>query len=463
MNEDSVGNLKAISSLDLRLKNMGECHDAQRAALHDPAFANKWQEVQHLKEDSEGRLRILKEEMQIREELARVQAKPGTQLELDAAKKKLTWHLKSYPLYYGSFQMVSDPCFQCGAGLKKLRNPSYGVKKDVEGKKKRRNERFLLIREARATAAKMPDGNEKRTILKAADDFVGNIDGAEKAILSRDAYHYTDKKIKAEGAPTGYSRASEHPEMLRKYGISKDMLEPAKSKFRAELYIPDPEVFGTDTRPVIILKGTDPGCLEDFKADLLQARGKATGYYDQAIALGKILSKYTRGEFEAAGHSLGGGMASAIGTITGCPTTVFNPAGLHPNTVAPYNKNITNDTSNISAFVVKGEALNSSQDAANGLGRRMMLSSAKSQLPQLSPARLAPLLVGAQLSSVPSQVGSRINLPAQIGFRLPHTMERHSMDTVISSIEQEKRKNQRELRQLLLQNRRVTNGTENLG
>ncbi|GFO57531.1 hypothetical protein GMSM_45380 [Geomonas sp. Red276] len=142
------------------------------------------------------------------------------------------------------------------------------------------------------------------------------------------------------------------------------MLAPPKSNFRAELYIPDKEVFGADAKPVIVFKGTDPNCLEDCQADYAQARGKTSSYYKQAIKLGQRLNDFMGGQFESAGHSLGGGMASAVGTVTGCRTTVFNPAGLHPNTVALYNKNVTTDSANVSAFVVEGEVVNSSQDAA---------------------------------------------------------------------------------------------------
>ena len=462
MSEEILGNLRAINSINRRMRIMENCHEAQRAVLRDPAFADKRQEeVRRLKEVSEGRLKALKGEALIREELAKAQAKSG--IVLEAIKKKLADHLKGYPLYYGSLQKISDPCFKCGAGLKKLRNPSFGVTKDIQGKKKRRMERLALIREARATAAKMQDGNEKRSLLKDADDFARNIDGAEKAILSRDVYHYTDEKINAEGAPVGYSRGSENSEILKKYGIPRELLEPNKSKFRAELYIPDPEVFGAGAKPVLVFKGTDLNCLEDYNADLSQASGNGSDYYKKAIKLGNFLNKKTYGKFEVAGHSLGGGMASAVGTVTGCQTTVFNPAGLHPNTVASYNKNVMGDTLNVSAFVIKGEVLNSSQDAINSLGHRLMLASANSQMPLLSVARLAPLLVGAQFSSIPSQVGSRTNLSAQIGFKTPNPIKRHSIDTVISSIEQEKKENMKLLRQLLLPDRRVTYDLEYLG
>lgn len=309
----------------------------------------------------------------------------------------------------------------------------------------------------------MPTGDEKSRILKAADDFTRNMNAAEKAVLSRDVYHYTDDKIRAEGAPAGYLRGSENPEMLKAYGISRDMLEPKDCKFRAELYIPDAEVFGPDAKPVIVFKGTDLSCLEDCKADVVQASGKTNEYYERAINLGNVLSMNTGGKFESAGHSLGGGMASAVGVVTGCLTTVFNPAGVHQNTVTPYIKNVLNDASSVSAFVVKGEVLNSGQDAANTLGRKMVLSSTRSRLPFWSPHRLAQLMVGVELSSVPIQIGLRTNLPLGDGLKSPNIVDRHAMETVIPSIEQEKRKDQSTLRQSLIQNKGVIYEKQNVG
>lgn len=147
-------------------------------------------------------------------------------------------------------------------------------------------------------------------------------------------------------------------------------------------------------------------------------------------------------------------MASGAGVVTGGPTTAFNPAGLHPNTVAPYGKDVTADASNVSAFVVDGEILNSGQDAASRLARNMLVFSGESQLPFMSPIRLTPLIVGARLSKVPTQVGSRTTLPAENGSNAPDIVSRHLMDAVINSLEQEKKKDQTTLRQSLQQNRR---------
>jgi hypothetical protein len=447
MSEALSANLNAITSLKQRLVNLNNCLHAQRAALNDPAYADSGPQVKKLEKESEVQIRLVREELLIRENLAAVQQQPGNHRGVEAQKKLLAHHVRSHPLCYGSFQKAADPCFICGAGLRRLRNPLYSERKNVQGKKQRRQERFELIRAARANAAKMPEGDARRKVLKAADDFSRNIDGAEKAVLSRDAYHFTDKKIKREGAPTGYLRGSEHPELLAKYRISKDQLVPPNSNFRAEIYFPDPEVFGADAKPILAFKGTDLTCPDDDIADVLQAGGNSSIYYKQAIELGQLLA--TKGQFEVTGHSLGGGMASAVGMITGCFTTIFNPAGLHPKTVAPYIKKTLSDQSQISSYVVEDEILNAGQDTANRLGQRMLVSSSQSSRPLLTPSRLASVVVGVQLSSIPSSVGARTILPSVIGGKKPNILSRHLMKTVIASLEQEKKKDQTFLKNTL--------------
>ena len=156
-------------------------------------------------------------------------------------------------------------------------------------------------------------------------------------------------------------------------------------------------------------------------------------------------------------------MGSAVGVITGCDATVFNPAGLHINTVAPHKKNVTTDASSVSAFVVDGEIVNSSQDVANIVGTRLILYSAKSPQPFLSPVRIATLVVGVKSLAVPSHVGLRRNLPSHIGLRSPNILSRHSMVTVLVSIEQEKQKDKMTLRQSLQQYPRAIHGSCNVG
>src|ERR1700761_4002220 len=123
--------------------------------------------------------------------------------------------------------------------------------------------------------------------------------------LAADAY----KSAKGEGSPpAGWIRASEHPEKLREFApklgwTDADIaaaLQPDKSGFRAEVYLPDPKVLGPGYEPVVAFKGSSgevkaPGgtrdtTQEDFLANNFpQSVGMETDYYDRAMRLAKDL------------------------------------------------------------------------------------------------------------------------------------------------------------------------------
>lgn len=199
----------------------------------------------------------------------------------------------------------------------------------------------------------------------------------EMAALSADVY----EAAKGEGhPPKGWVRASEHPDLLRKYaaqlGMSDeqmlDRLKPDKSGFRAEIYLPDPNVLGPGYKPSVVFKGSSGQVLtshglrdtttEDFLANNgPQAIGLETDYYTRAMNLAAEL-KLARADFELAGHSLGGGLASAASAVAGMPATTFNAAGLHPNTAARYAEqhglSVYDVSQRITAYQVQGELLN---------------------------------------------------------------------------------------------------------
>ncbi|WP_306534997.1 type VI secretion system tip protein TssI/VgrG [Geobacter sp.] len=330
------------------------------------------------------------------------------------------------------------------AGAKALAaKPARPVRKlspAEQGKKERRAARFQLIADARKKAATMKEP-DKSTVLKAADDFKQNIDGAEKAVLSADAYHYVND---VGAVPVGYLRGSESPLRLPK-GITKEMLAPRGSGFRAEIYYPDKEILGPDAKPVLVFKGTTSR--EDWKNNFQQGLGKESDYYKKAMNLASLMNQATNGNFEIAGHSLGGGMASAAGVITGAPTTTFNPAGLHNNTVAAYGKSRA-DGKHIMDYIVKGEVLNAGQDGITTVGSKMVEKGIS--LGGITGPAIA--MAGAKVlaDSPPTHVGKEIPLPGKVGasgkevlFRDP--ISRHSMGSTIPAIEAVKEQNRRTL------------------
>lgn len=189
--------------------------------------------------------------------------------------------------------------------------------------------------------------------------------------------------------PAGWTRASTDPAALRAAGFElsdatvRDLLQPPESGFRAEIYIPDKRVFGEDAKPVVVYKGStgeivDPLAPdgkresggEDFLNNGQQGIGMRSDYYDRAMRLASIVNQERPGGFEIAGHSLGGGMASAASAVTGARATTFNAAGLHPATPARFaedNGLPTFDTQQtVHTYQTTGEVLN---DVQNGMHR----------------------------------------------------------------------------------------------
>ncbi|MEX7642576.1 hypothetical protein [Stenotrophomonas maltophilia] len=223
---------------------------------------------------------------------------------------------------------------------------------------------------------------------------------ATEAARLRETYHarelgsladdvYASAKGKGE-PPVGWTRASAvtDPDTLKAAGISlgaadlKKLMRPNDSGFRAEIYIPDKRVFGDDAKPVLVFKGStgeiiDPRAKggrresggEDFLNNGRQGVGMQSDYYDRAMALASRL-KTSGTQFELAGHSLGGGMASAASAVTGVRATTFNSAGLHPATADRYAKShglpVFNTRDTVHTYQTSGEVLN---DVQNGLKR----------------------------------------------------------------------------------------------
>lgn len=227
--------------------------------------------------------------------------------------------------------------------------------------------------------------------LRRADELRRLYHDRELAGLADDVY---DAAMHQGEPPPGWKRGSEHLDELRaltpelaQYGREKlqELLQPPDSKFRAEIYLPDEDVLGPGYQPTVVFKGsrgevmtTDglvDSTMEDFIANNLpQSVGLRTDYYDRAMELGALL-KGAGLEFESAGHSLGGGMSSAMSEVTGAPAITYNAAGLHPETAARFAREHPNvqlhaPDRTVRAYQVAGEVLTDGvQENLTSLGR----------------------------------------------------------------------------------------------
>ena len=94
-------------------------------------------------------------------------------------------------------------------------------------------------------------------------------------------------------------------------------------------------LFGRGDERVLAFAGTDGGSLANWSANLRQAFGLTSAQYATGIALAVSLSE--GGGVHFVGHSLGAGIAAASAIVTGGSATIFNAAGVHPNTVRGFS------------------------------------------------------------------------------------------------------------------------------
>ncbi len=172
----------------------------------------------------------------------------------------------------------------------------------------------------------------------------------------------------------GYELVSD--EELLTGDINPEQMEDKKSGFSAKVYR-NKEL----KEYVIVFTGTDE--TKDWSTNFAQAFGLGGKQYEQAgekNILEKLhaLSRSTGGMLTATGHSLGGGLATAVAS-TGLidRAVVFNTAGVHEKTIAAIGGRIENARAVTTAYASRADILNNLQDIIpnipSALGTRVVV------------------------------------------------------------------------------------------
>ena len=182
----------------------------------------------------------------------------------------------------------------------------------------------------------------------------------------------------------GYEKLN--AEEMRKLGItdSREIDDP-HTGFKADIYKDKNGDY------VLVYRGTysDPDHSENDLVDdwskewtddnMKQGLGMGSEQYKKSIKLAEKVNsnKPKDKQLTIAGHSLGGGLATAAGAATGSKTYAFCPAGVHPNTYKMYGVKNPN-TSKVHTYYSNQDFLNM---ASNNLslmpkaaGERIMLN-----------------------------------------------------------------------------------------
>ena len=302
--------------------------------------------------------------------------------------------------------------------------------------------RSKLISAGRAKLKSIPDGSTKQNLTEACSRLERNNQAMEMARLSDSVYQ-------DEGAPEGWTRISDSDSLK---DLPPDLQDPKlwndpKTNFHAALYRSD------NGQIVLAFRGTDMKSRKDWTANVMQGWGSDTPQYTEGITLAqKIVSNFPG--MEITGHSKGGGIGSAAAAVTGAPATVFNPAGVNANTVAPYKVTLDKAAENSTYYDVKGQIL----DDINGktvfghtvpipIGTRIQLPAVdESGTPMKFPSPPEP---PKNQWSIAQDWAYDKAAAGYLSKVFQQQVDRHMMNTVENGIEEEKREDIESIEQSL--------------
>jgi hypothetical protein len=277
------------------------------------------------------------------------------------------------------------------------------------------NPAILFPREAAAFAKVQPD----IAIARAApaqlttNQTVQGPQARELALLAADVYN------DIPNPPAGFRVAGDAD--LGRLGLRTSDLTSTQSPFRARVYVTGA---GADAKYVVTMRGSVTGA--DWRSNFQQGLGISTDHYRKALAIGQQLAKFGgNANITIAGHSLGGGLASAAAIASGRDAATFNASGLSRATLNQA-QNIHNGagvsrSAQVNAYFVRGDILSTIQDG----GDRVI-------------GGILGGLLGATIVDAPEAYGNRIGLsavrPENLRWYQDNPVARHGMDWVLSSM-----------------------------
>jgi len=292
----------------------------------------------------------------------------------------------------------------------------------TSAKAERRAARLKLVNDSMLNC---PEHAAEAQRLRADMDEVENMRCAKQVYIDNDPNAPADLKT---GAPIGFTKAT--PDQLADMGLDQDTLTPPGSEFKAAVYMKDPAVWGEDMEPptIVAFRGSTPAA-EDWTNNFHQDANMDAPYYRRAVNIGNTLADNGT-DARLAGHSLGGGLASAAQGGSGLLASTYNSAGLNSSTVANYSApgsgHVAADPASITAIRVKGEILTKTQESLFGSkGLSVMANSAVGTKRDIDPVH-DPAYLDALKSEGKGAAGD------------DYSTYLHGMDEVIGSMEKEK-------------------------
>lgn len=135
-----------------------------------------------------------------------------------------------------------------------------------------------------------------------------------------------------------------------------------KSGFNSEIYYDKDQ-----DKYVIAIRGTEFTKFKDLSADALFALLAKSPQHDIAYKLAQAIksSGIPLDKIKITGHSLGGGLASIVGMITGCETYIYNPAHVSLEAAKNYKLDLSRQDNIHTYTAAPNEAVTIAENALN--------------------------------------------------------------------------------------------------
>ena len=137
-----------------------------------------------------------------------------------------------------------------------------------------------------------------------------------------------------------------------------------KSGFNSEIY------YDKDRGEyVVAIRGTELTKLGDLTADVSFAMLATSAQHDIAYNLAQVIkdSGIPLDKIKITGHSLGGGLASIVGLITGCETYIYNPAHISLGAAEHYKLDLSQQDNIHTYTAAPNELVRGLETAANSV------------------------------------------------------------------------------------------------
>lgn len=236
-----------------------------------------------------------------------------------------------------------------------------------QSKAERVKARKHKINDSKEKLKNMPSGQNRDALAHATERLDRTNYAVERARLAADTYN-----VGQGNPPEGWERVGQAE--MEKLGVDTTAFPQFDPGFRAdeykdgfypELYKSKADVFGEETY-VLGLRGTQ-GKIDWLEGNAKQAVGMKSEHYEQAKIIARNMQKTLTNsgkKLEITGHSLGGGLTTAASIVSETPGFAFDPAGVHPSTLARAGAFSRDQASQLMQnYYAKGELLTTLQDA----------------------------------------------------------------------------------------------------